>query len=318
MTTVLLQAILPEKLHQLRLDQALAKLFPEHSRSRLQHWIIAGKVLVDSKWLRAKDKVSCGQHITVNADLEKETFWEPQALDLNIVYEDDAIIVINKPAGLVVHPAAGNPDSTLVNALLYFDPKLAHLPRAGIVHRLDKDTSGIMVVARTLAAHTYLVNQIQTRAVTRKYLALVNGQLTAGRTIDAPIGRHPSHRIKMAVVPTGKKAITHYRVLERFSAHTLIKVILETGRTHQIRVHMAHLGYPLVGDPVYSRLKLPANCSQSVQQALGGFKRQALHAYKLSFLHPSTRELVSWKIDLPTDLRELIQNLREKRGQVFT
>jgi 23S rRNA pseudouridine1911/1915/1917 synthase len=311
-TTVFLKATLPENLHHLRLDQALAKLFPEHSRSRLQNWIAAGKVLVDSEMLRAKDKVCSGQQITINATVEKETLWEAQALDLTILYEDQAIIVVNKPAGLVVHPAVGNRNNTLVNALLHYEPKLAHLPRAGIVHRLDKDTSGVMVVARTLAAHTYLVNQIQARAVTREYLAVVNGQLTAGGSINVPIGRHPTHRTKMAVVPTGKNAVTHYRILERFAAHTLIKVVLETGRTHQIRVHMAYLGYPLTGDPTYGRLKLPANCSQILQQTLSGFKRQALHAYRLSLLHPETKELIHWEAELPADMEGLIRGLREE------
>lgn len=309
--TIHLTAQVPEELHQLRLDQALAKLFPSYSRSRLQTWIKQNQITVDGKHLRAKDKVATGQTIEIRAQLEEETPWQPQAIALDICYEDDDILVINKPAGLVVHPAAGNPDRTLVNALLHHAPELINLPRAGIVHRLDKNTSGLMVVARNLAAHHSLVKQIQAREVEREYLAIVNGTLIAGGIIDAPIGRHPVNRMQMAVVDEGKEAITRYWVKERFRAHTLTKVLLETGRTHQIRVHMTHINHPLVGDPTYGgRLKIPAGCNEALKDALRHFKRQALHARRLSLHHPSSKQLMTWEAPVPEDMQALIEHLR--------
>jgi len=310
-----LTAILPDELAGMRLDQALAKLFPEHSRSRLQQWIQAEKVHVDGTLLRAKDKVYPAQLIEVDAEAPvTEITWEAQAIDLDVLYEDEQLIIINKPAGLVVHPAAGNPDSTLLNALLHYAPELRDIPRAGIVHRLDKDTSGILVVARTLAAHTYLVAKIQAREVKREYLAIITGTLTAGGTVDAPIGRHHANRTHMAVTESGKMAITHYRVIEKFPAHTYIRVILETGRTHQIRVHMAHIGRPIVGDQTYGgRLKLPAKCSDELKDALRMFKRQALHAHKLALIHPTTGVEMSWEAPLPEDFQQLIQVLKNQK-----
>lgn len=309
---IALTATIPEEMSGLRLDQALAQLFPDYSRSRLQTWIRAGQVMVDGKVIRAKDKVSADQNIEINAELKPETRSLPQDISLNVIYEDESLIVINKPAGFVVHPGAGNPDSTLLNALLHHSPESANLPRAGIVHRLDKETSGLLVVARTLKAHHDLVNQLQERTVKREYLAIVNGILISGGTVDAPIGRHPTQRTKMAVVEHGKPAITHYRISERFSAHTAVKVFLETGRTHQIRVHMGHIKHPLVGDPTYGgRLKIPANTTEDCKMILRSFKRQALHAQKLTLIHPETQEEMTFKAPIPEDFEELIGCLKE-------
>ena len=303
---------IPDSLAGSRLDQALASVFPDYSRARLQRWIKDGHVTVDGKQLRAKDVVHGGEQVLLNVVLSEETHWAPQPLPLNIVYEDEAVLVINKPAGLVVHPGAGNQHSTLSNALLHHAPELESVPRAGIVHRIDKDTSGLLVVARTLVAQKSLVEQLQARAFDRHYLALVVGVMTAGGTVDAPIGRHPINRLRQAVVPDGKEAITHYRVAERFRAHTLINVKLETGRTHQIRVHMAHIHYPLVGDPAYGgRLRIPAGTTPELEQALRSFKRQALHAASLGFVHPLSGEAVHWEAPLPEDMQQLLNACRQ-------
>ncbi len=294
-----------------RLDQVLAQLFPEFSRSRLQQWIKQGDVRVDDKPLRAKDKVFGGETIRLDVVVEQAGEVQPQAIGLEIVYEDDALLVLNKPAGLVVHPGAGNPEGTLQNALLHHAPALAGVPRSGIVHRLDKDTSGLMVVAKTLSAHKALVEQLQVRTVRREYLALVNGTFTAGGTVDAPIARHPRDRLRMAVVDGGRPAVTHYRVAERFRAHTLLRVSLETGRTHQIRVHLTHIGHPLVGDPLYGgRLLLPKGATERVRQALQGFRRQALHATALGLSHPSSGEDMRWEVPPPADMAELLAVMR--------
>jgi 23S rRNA pseudouridine1911/1915/1917 synthase len=306
-----LSATLPTELGNLRLDQALAKLFPDYSRSRLQSWIKQQHVTVDGKHLKAKDKIQPGQMIEVHASLEEQIAWQAQQMDLNIIYEDESIIVINKPPGLVVHPAVGNPDQTLVNALLHYAPELAQLPRAGIVHRLDKNTSGLMVVARNLEAHHWLVKQIQARKVKREYLAVVNGRIISGGTIEAPIGRHHVHRTQMAVTDSGKEAVTHYWVKERFKDHTLLKILLETGRTHQIRVHMAYIHHPIVGDTTYGgRLKIPAGCSEQFKEALRHFRRQALHAWRLSLQHPVNGKLMEWQADVPEDMLRLIETLK--------
>ncbi len=314
MHTIVLSAAVPENLHGLRLDQALAKLFPEYSRSRLQAWIRTNQIQVNNQYLRAKDKIASGQRIDIQAAIEPATDWQPQAINLSVIYEDDCIIIVNKPVGLVVHPAAGNPDKTLVNALLYHDPTLALLPRAGIIHRLDKDTSGLLVVARNLTAHTKLIAQMQAHEVKREYIAVVNGVVTSGATIDAPIGRHPTQRTHMSVNASGKSAITHYRINERFPAHTCINVSLQTGRTHQIRVHMTHIGHPLVGDQTYGgRLKIPLQCPENLKYMLQTFKRQALHAKKLALHHPDTGELMSWEAPIPEDLNILLGYLREHK-----
>ena len=313
--TLQLSAEIPPELAGSRLDQALASLFPDYSRARLQRWIKDGQVLVDGKKRRPKDAVYGGETVALIVELSEETNWVAEPLPLNIVFEDEAVIVINKPAGLVVHPGAGNPQGTLSNALLHHAPELESVPRAGIVHRIDKETSGLLVVARSLVAQKSLVEQLQARAFDRHYQAVVMGVMTAGGTVDAPIGRHPVNRTRQAVVsedsPSGKQAITHYRVAERFRAHTLLDVKLETGRTHQIRVHMAYIHYPLVGDPVYGgRLKIPANATPELEDALRGFKRQALHAASLGFTHPLSGEHVSWQAELPEDMQQLISACR--------
>jgi 23S rRNA pseudouridine1911/1915/1917 synthase len=306
-----LAAVVPADAAGQRLDQVLAALFPDFSRTRLQQWLRAGHVSVDGRSLRARDKVWGGEHISVTAMVEVEVPWRGEAMPLEILYEDSALIVINKPPGLVVHPGAGNREGTLVNALLHHAPELANVPRAGVVHRLDKDTSGLLVVARTLAAHTHLVAQLQARSVKREYFAIVVGVMTAGGTIEAPVGRHPSERTRMAVVHSGREAVTHYRVLERFRGHTYLRVNLETGRTHQIRVHMAHLHYPLVGDPTYGgRLRLPADSSSALQEALRHFKRQALHAGVLGLIHPESGAALQWEAPLPDDMQQLLEALR--------
>lgn len=305
-----LTSTIPAELSGKRLDQALAQLFPEYSRARLQHWIKAGWVRIDDDILRAKDKVHAHATIVISAELSPETDWHAQDIALDIVHEDDDLIVINKPQNLVVHPAAGNPDNTLVNALLYHCPELSLLPRAGIVHRIDKDTTGLLVVAKNLVAHHALIQQLQERTMHRTYQAIVCGVMTAGGEVDAPIGRHPKNRLKMAVTNQGKPARTHYRILQKFRAHTHIQVDLETGRTHQIRVHMAHIHYPLVGDQTYGgRLRMPANATADLRDYLQHFKRQALHAAKLALQHPSTGEFVSWQAPLPEDMQTLLNTL---------
>lgn len=310
--TVNLEAIIPVEMSGLRLDQALARLFSQYSRGRLQDWIKAGQVKVDGKLLRPRDAVQAGQCVVINATLVAQEQWEAQAIALNIVYEDETIIVLNKPAGLVVHPGAGNRNHTLLNALLHHAPELAELPRAGIVHRLDKDTSGLLVIARTLQAHQALIRAMQRRQIKREYLALVQGILISGGTVEEPIGRHPTQRMRMAVIHSGKRAITHYRVIERFPQHTLLRVELDTGRTHQIRVHMAHIQHSIVGDPTYAgRLKLPAGASEALKTGLITFKRQALHARHLAFLHPLTQQPLSFEAPIPDDLQGLLELLRE-------
>jgi len=300
----------------LRLDQAAAQLFPEYSRARLQQWIKDGDLRVDGQPARVKDKVFGGEELSLHAASESIDQYLPENIELDIIHEDDAVLVINKPVGLVVHPAAGNYTGTLLNGLLAYCPDLAELPRAGIVHRLDKDTSGLMVVAKTLEAHLDLVTQLQQRSVTRHYEAIVQGVLTAGGTIDAPIGRHPVQRQKRAVSEGegAREAITHYRVKTRFRCHTHIQVQLETGRTHQIRVHMAHLGYPVVGDQVYGgRYKPPRAASPQLLDFLQHFKRQALHARTLGFYHPETTIYVQWEAPLPEDMQVLLTLLEQDR-----
>ncbi|MFW1677246.1 23S rRNA pseudouridine(1911/1915/1917) synthase RluD [Pontibacter sp. JAM-7] len=300
-----------------RLDQAVSKLFPEYSRSRLQGWIKDGSLTVNGEVRRPRDKLFGGETLALNATLESIEHHKPQDIPLDVVYEDDAIIVINKPAGLVVHPAAGHHDGTLLNALLHHCPDIAQVPRAGIIHRLDMDTTGLMVVAKTIPAQTELVTQLQSREMGREYEAIVHKVMTGGGTVDEPMGRHTKNRQKMAVVGVGKEAITHYRVLEKFRAHTHVRLKLETGRTHQIRVHMSHIHYPLVGDQLYGgRFRLPKGISDDLLEALRGFRRQALHAKKLELWHPETGELVSWEIDLPQDIQHLLTLLKADKEQV--
>jgi 23S rRNA pseudouridine1911/1915/1917 synthase len=293
-----------------RLDQALAALLPDHSRSRIKSWIDGGEVLVDGVPRRPRDKVSGGEKVVISATLPEDPRAIPQDIPLVLVHEDRHVFVVDKPAGLVVHPGAGNPDNTLQNALLALDPKLAQLPRAGIVHRLDKDTSGLLVVARTLAAHTALVRMLEQREIHRGYQAVCRGVMTAGGTVDAPIDRHPTDRVRMAVRQGGRESVTHYRVIQRYRAHTHVRVQLETGRTHQIRVHLAHAGFPIVGDRVYGgRLAQPRGASEALRQALKDFPRQALHAARLEFAHPVTGKPVDCEAPLPADMRELLRVL---------
>lgn len=306
-----LEAIVPETLAGQRLDRVLAELFPQFSRAKLQDWIKKGQITVNKQLKRPKDKLMGGEAIQLTATLENKTHWQAQDIALEIIYEDPEILIINKPVGLVVHPAAGNPDSTLVNALLHHYPPLTQLPRAGIVHRLDKNTSGLLVVAKTLTAHTNLVKQLQKRKIEREYLAIVHGVLISGGTVNAPMGRHARKRTHMAIVENGKEAITHYRVLERFRAHTLLKVKLETGRTHQIRVHMAHINHAIVGDATYGRRLIPKGASSALLEILHDFKRQALHAHRLALTHPTTKEWLEWSVPMPSDMQNLVAALQQ-------
>ncbi|MFI0400683.1 MAG: 23S rRNA pseudouridine(1911/1915/1917) synthase RluD [Thiolinea sp.] len=304
-------SIVPPEMAQQRLDQVVASLCPQYSRSQLQKWIKSGQVLVDNKPLKPKERLTGGEQIIIHATQEVQTRSEAEEMPLDIVYEDDDILVLNKPADLVVHPGAGNWSGTLVNGLLHYDPKLEYLPRAGIVHRLDKDTTGLMVVAKTLEAHNSLVEQLQERDVSREYLALVQRPVIAGGTIEANIGRHPIERLKMAVVEGGKEAITHYRVEERFRHHTLLRVALETGRTHQIRVHLTANNMPIVGDQLYGgRPRVPAGISGELREALQTFPRQALHATRLGLNHPITEEALEWEAPVPADMETLLALLR--------
>lgn len=296
--------VIPQDCCGLRLDAALARLFPEHSRSRLQAWMKAGRVRVDGAVPDPKRKVLGGESVLVDAVAEAGTRHQAEAIDLPLVFEDEALLVIDKPAGLVVHPGSGNWSGTMMNALLHHAPELAGVPRAGIVHRLDKDTSGLLVVAKTLAAQTDLVRQLQARTVKRQYLALVHGLVSGEGSVDAPIGRHPVQRTRMAVVPGGREARTHYRPRQRFAAATLVECRLETGRTHQIRVHMASIGHPLVGDPVYGRRK----CADP---RLERFPRQALHAWRLALMHPVTGAELAWESQLPQDFATLLAELAD-------
>lgn len=306
------RARIPAELAGARLDQVLAELFPDFSRSRLQQWLKAGLATLDGQPGRARERVRGGERVEVRVSLETREDHQPQALGLNILYEDADLLVLDKPPGLVVHPAAGNADGTLLNGLLHHDGELARLPRGGIVHRLDKDTSGLLVVARSLRAHADLVAQLQARAVTRQYLALVTGEPVAGGSVVAPIGRHPTQRTRMAVTLGGKPAITHYRVSARYPGLTRLEVRLETGRTHQIRVHLAHVGYPILGDPAYGgRLRLPKGATPALADRLRGFRRQALHAERLRLIHPGTGESMEWHAPPPPDLAELLRALEE-------
>jgi 23S rRNA pseudouridine1911/1915/1917 synthase len=307
---------LPPEFAGRRVDQALAQLLPQYSRTRIQRWIEEGAVLLNGLSIRASDMVVGGEAATVEARLVEETGVAAEKLPIDIVHQDSAVIVINKPAGLVVHPGAGNRAHTLQNALLAHDAKLKRVPRAGLVHRIDKDTSGLLVVARTLEAHTALVAALAAHEVEREYLAVCTGAMTGGGTVDEPIGRHRTQRIKMAVRSDGRQAITHYRIEKRFRAHTLARVRLETGRTHQIRVHLAHAGYPIVGDPQYGgRRRLPPGASSGLKQALEGFPRQALHAARLTFAHPKSGKQVSFEAPLPADLVGLLGALERDRRE---
>jgi len=305
--------IVPESCLGKRFDQTLAEMFPDYSRSRLKEWILAGDVTVNGEVLtKAREKMYGGEAVQIDTQVESEVRFEAENIPLNIVYEDDDILVINKPAGFVVHPGAGNPDGTVLNALLHHHPQLDTVPRAGIVHRLDKDTTGLMVVAKTIAAQTNLVDALQAREITREYEAIASGIMTAGGLVDEPIGRHATKRTHMAVTFSGRPSVTHYRVMEKFRLHTRLRLRLETGRTHQIRVHMAHITHALVGDPVYGgRPRPPKNATEELRELLKSFKRQALHAAMLSLFHPITGEPMTWHAEIPEDMVQLTNRLRE-------
>lgn len=306
-----LVARVPAELAGQRLDRVLVQLFPEYSRAQLQQWVRQQHVKVNQRLLKQSEKVTADAEIFIDAELITKTTWSPQAQTLSILHEDEAIIVLNKPAGLVVHPAAGNWDNTLVNALLYQFPELAKLPRAGLIHRLDKNTTGVMIIARHLEAHTVLVKALQAREIHREYCAIVYGAMTAGGTIDAPIRRHPHQRLKMAVLSDGKPAITHYRILQRFRDFTYLKLQLVTGRTHQIRVHLSHQHFPLVGDSLYGgKLRLPLASDPILRETLKNFHRQALHAKQLTLAHPSTQQTLNFIAPVPNDLETLLTHLQ--------
>ena len=297
---------LPPEAGGQRLDQALAEALPMHSRARLQRWLKSGELRVDGAVAKARQRVLGGERVELDARLADAERWVPQAIDFDVVHADADLIVVGKPVGLVVHPGAGNPDGTLVNGLLHRFPELGALPRAGIVHRLDKDTSGLLTVARTLEAHTALVQQLAGREMGREYLAVVENVPVSGGTVDAPIGRDPRNRLRMAVTHDGREAITHFRVVERYRAHALVRCVLETGRTHQIRVHLAHEGFPLVGDALYgARGRLPESPSAELVDALRAFRRQALHACCLVVAHPVSGEPLTFEAPLPGDMAML-------------
>lgn len=294
-----------------RIDQVIAQVLTDYSRARIQGWILSGDILVNQAQVKPRDKVMGGEQVDLHTTVEVAGVWEAEAIPLSIAYIDEDLIIVNKPIGLVVHPGAGVKDGTLVNALLHHYPELAALPRAGIIHRLDKNTSGLLIVARSIRAHTKLVKMMAKREIHRIYIAIVNGVMTSGGTVDAPLARHHFHRLKRAVVESGKEAVTHFRILERFQLHTFIQCELETGRTHQIRVHMAHIGFPILGDMVYgSNSKLPQHLSDQQKNTIKGFKRQALHATQLLFEHPVTGEALQFDCPTPDDMQALLTILR--------
>ena len=310
MRKIQLEIVIPKKFEGKRLDLALSKLFPEHSRSRIQSWIKAGEVEVNNSKYKQRNVVNSGDIIKINTTLKSIDKHQAEHIGLNVIHEDKAIIILNKPAGLVVHPGAGNQKHTLVNALLHFDEKLDVLPRAGIIHRLDKDTTGIMIIARTIESYTYLVNELQERNIKRNYKAIICGQLVAGGVIENKIGRHPVHRTKMAVTDKGKLATTHYRIIKKFQHYTYLDIQLGTGRTHQIRVHMNNEKHPIIGDPLYGKNTfIKKGINASLREFIKNFKRQALHAYNIEFTHPISKKIISLKAELPDDMNNLIKIL---------
>ena len=312
MSEEFIKVILPERFGGKRIDSALAEMMPNISRSKITSTIKAGDALLNGYTFKPKDKVSGEEVIYFNIKQKQNNLWAAENIPLDIVYEDEDILIINKPFGLVTHPGAGNREGTLANALLHYNADLSKLDRAGIVHRLDKNTSGLMVVAKNPKTQKYLVEQFQTHSVEREYSAIVYGNMISGGTVDDPIGRDSKDRIKQAVRVNGKNAVTHYRVIDRYANHTHIKATLETGRTHQIRVHLSSIGHPLVGDPLYGgRLRFPKKASEEIKEALKAFQRQALHSKKLTLIHPLSREQMSWKAPLPDDMQKLLDVLKK-------
>ena len=308
----ILQIIIPERMINQRIDWALSEMLPDFSRSKIAAWIRSGDALIDNKTFKPKDKVSGNETIQLILNHKENNDWLPEKINLNIVFEDNDIIIINKPSGLVTHPGAGNWSGTLANALLHHDSNLSSLDRAGIVHRLDKNTSGLMVVSKNAKSQKYLVEQLQNHSVDREYSAIVYGHMISGGSINEPIGRDPKDRVKQAVLINGKEAITHYRAIDRFKSHTHVKAILETGRTHQIRLHLSHQGYPLIGDPMYGgRVRFPKKACQELKDELTNFQRQALHSKKLTLKHPVTGKSMTWNADLPDDMQELLNILKK-------
>ncbi len=308
----ILNIIIPERMTGARLDASLAEMLPDYSRSKITIWIKSGDALINQETFKPKDKVSGSEIVCLTLNQKQSNDWTAEKIPLNVVYEDEDIIVINKQFGLVTHPGAGNWTGTLANALLYYDPALSKLDRAGIVHRLDKNTSGLMVIARNEKSQKYLVEQLQNHSVDREYSAIVYGHMIAGGTVDEPIGRDPKDRVKQAVLMSGKEATTHYRAIDRFKSHTHVKAILETGRTHQIRVHLSHVGHSLIGDPMYGgRVRFPKKASEELKDALVNFTRQALHSKKLTLTHPISGEIMSWKAPLPDDMLRLLEVLKK-------
>ena len=307
-----LKIIIPSRMQGGRLDSSLSEMLPDYSRSKITVWIKSGDALINEKTFKPKDRANGTEIVCLTLNTKSNNDWVAEKIPLNVVFEDDDIIIINKQYGLVTHPGAGNWSGTLANALLYYDPALSRLDRAGIVHRLDKNTSGLMVIARNEKSQKYLVEQLQSHSVDREYSAIVYGHMIAGRTVDEPIGRDSKDRVKQSVSENGKAAITHYRAIDRFKSHTHVKAILETGRTHQIRVHLSFVGHPLIGDPMYGgRVRFPKKASEGLKKALLGFKRQALHSKKLTLNHPMSGEVMSWKAPLPDDMLELLNALKE-------
>ena len=307
-----LQIIIPERMIDKRVDLALSEMLPDYSRSKVTAWIKSGDALINKKKFKPKDKVSGNEMVFLTLTQKDNNYWLPEKIDLNIVYEDDHIIVINKPFGLVTHPGAGNLNGTLANALLYHDSSLSSLDRSGIVHRLDKNTSGLMVVSKNLKSQKFLVEQLQNHLVEREYSAIVYGHMISGGSINEPIGRDSKDRLKQTISANGKEAISHYRVIDRFKSHTHVKVVLETGRTHQIRVHLSHIGHPLIGDPMYGgRVRFPKKANTKLKHTLSHFDRHALHSKKLTLDHPATGESMTWKANLPDDMQVLLSSLKE-------
>jgi 23S rRNA pseudouridine1911/1915/1917 synthase len=306
-----LNILIPDRMSGQRLDFSLSIMLPDYSRSKITAWIKSGDALINDRAFKPKDRAIGNETVRLTLSHKDNIYWAPEPINLNIIFEDEDIIIINKPFGLVTHPGAGNLTGTLANALLHYDSNLSKLDRAGIVHRLDKNTSGLMVVSRNVKSQRFLVDQLQSHSIHREYSAIVYGHMISGGLIDESIGRDPKDRVKQAILVNGKEAKTHYRVIDRFKSHTHVKAILETGRTHQIRVHLSHIGHPLIGDPIYGgRVRFPKQASQELKDALINFNRQALHSKKLSLTHPVTGESMTWKSDLPSDMQELLKTLK--------